>query len=226
MYYAIKQQQVFARPGLHMNVLIYVLIGNAFYFSALDAGIRLLSTLPASVAIDSRLLVFVLSGYVSLLVNLYWTGTRTKASSYFKSVCAFTDTIVTTIDYTKQPNTNNILESLHNAVNAIGQYSFAWASKNTKFGITKQAMEDIFNQRGYDGKYLLSVHKKQTIAIMRLAILQSLQEERDNENGCLHRVDMMCWQGIKNDLQEMSGAAMSLMSCVSSNKLPFAYFHL
>lgn len=216
---------VFARPGFHAAVWLYVAIGNAFYFSALQAGDLLLTTLPTSVAIDSRLLVFVLTGYVTFLVNLYWAGTRTKASGYLQGASAFAATVAAAVDRSK-PRAAETLAALHGAINAVGHYAFAWASRTTRFGISDSAMADTFNDRGYDGRYLLSLHKKQTVEVVRRAVMQTLHQERVAEDGCLRQIDAPCWEGLKRDLFTISGSAMSLISCVSSNKLPFAYFQL
>jgi hypothetical protein len=101
------------------------------------------------------------------------------------------------------------------------------ASAKTKFRLSKEEIAGIFEDRDLDSEYLLSTgDKKETVSILRRGMIQTLHQEWQCEDGCCRSLDAHRWEGLLQHLQTMSGSAMSLISSVSSNKLPFAYVHL
>ena len=82
-----------------------------------------------------------------------------------------------------------------------------------------------FDSNGLNGSYLMSApHKKHPISMLRLSLLSTIEEERrEKDGGCLYALDTILREGIRRDVEAFAGACMSVMSCVSSNKIPFAY---
>jgi hypothetical protein len=217
---------VFARPAIHIAVFSYMAMGNIAFFLHVLRGANAWEPFGLGLSgLDAKFLAFVVSAFMTTIITRYHTATREKAAGYFRGTESFVNTISTVIDY-KAPRAKETLISLHNATNAMGYYAFALASARTKFRKSKEKICDIFEDRDLDGDYLLSVHKKETVSILRRGMIQTLHEEWQCEDGCLRGLDAYRWEGLLKHLQTMSGSAMSLISCVSSNKLPFAYIHL
>ncbi len=136
------------------------------------------------------------------------------------------DGISVSVDY-RSPRAKAFLNDLYGALRATAHYALAHGSANTKFKLKKDELRAIFDDHGYDGKYMTSHQKKQTVTVMRLAILRSLEEEKDASESCLKKsYNNFREENIRQSLTQFAAGAMSTISCVSSNKLPFAYVHL
>src|SRR6056300_1492614 len=96
------------------------------------------------------------------------------------------DGISISVDY-NSPRATTFLNDLYGATRATAHYALAHASANTKFKLEKDQLIAIFDDHGYNGKYMTSHQKKQTVTIMRLAILSSLEEEKDASESCLKK---------------------------------------
>jgi hypothetical protein len=219
---------IFARPTLHFTVMIYILLGNSVYFLTyyLDDGYSKLAFISVRYTLVNRLLVFALAAYGVYVVRVYYEGTRTKLAALISNMSSFADTLTITMDY-DSPRAKEFLMSLHGAVTLIAEYAFACALANTKLKLSQEEMTDLFEKRGYDHGTLLSVHKKQTITLLWQGILQTLKKEQEQgQDGCLKELDSFRWEGLRHDLCPFLGGAMSVISCVSSSKIPFAYLQL
>ncbi|KAL7535410.1 hypothetical protein ACHAWF_005168 [Thalassiosira exigua] len=223
---------VLARPGLHLSVLGYLLAANFVfwneffptYYEVVDDDNGLATAYLQSWS--SRLMVFVLTGYLFRLVQYYWVNVRIKAAGLLRGTSKVVNMISIHIDY-DHPRAEELLSSLHGAVNLIGHYSFAVTSKNTKFRLSEKEMAELFHSRGYESEHLLSLHPKAAINKLHWGILQTITKERNMaEKGCISRLGEIAWIQLTGDMAQMSGDAMSVMSCTSSNKLPFALSHL
>jgi hypothetical protein len=144
----------------------------------------------------------------------------------------------------QQHNGIEFSNRIHHALTAICHYALHQASSNTKFRLTQEEMEDIiFDERNLDGSNLLKLgHKKAPIQALKLAIMKSVKDEANHTNKSKNRNNSneSDGNGIKCDdggcvssewfdsdtLEELGGASMSVVSCVSSTKLPFAYNQL
>ena len=83
----------------------------------------------------------------------------------------------------------------------------------------------MFEEHGYEAEPLLKLHVKNTINKLHWGILQSIKKERMS-GGCMESMNGVEHVQLLESISLMSGGAMSTMSCTSSNKLPFALFHL
>jgi hypothetical protein len=156
---------------------------------------------------------------------MYYKDVRKKASEMIKGLDGFVDGISISVDY-ESPRAAEFLNELYGAVHATSHFALALASENTRFKLSKDEIQAIFDDNGYDGNYLLSFQKKQTVTIMRVAIQRSLKEEKESSNSCLKDYNEFREEQIWQDLRQFASGAMSVTSCVSSNKLPFAYVQL
>ena len=172
----------------------------------------------------SRLMVFVLTGFMFRLVTAYWIGTRLKCAQLLIGTSKVVDVLTTSIDY-DNPRAEEFLPSLWGAIHLIGHYAFTISSKNTKFKLSKKEVVYMFEEHGYEAEPLLKLHVKNTINKLHWGILQSIKKER-MFGGCMESMDGVEYVQLLESMALMSGGAMSTMSCTSSNKLPFALFHL
>ena len=135
------------------------------------------------------------------------------------------DLMCVSVDY-DNPRAEEFLQSTWGAINLIGHYALAVSSKNTKFKLSKEQMVQLIEERGFEAEPLLKLHVKIAINMLHRGLLQTIKMERTKENGCMVNMSDHEWTKLLDDLTFMSGGAMSVMSCTSSNKFPFALFHL
>ena len=231
---------VFTRPLFHLSVWMYIAFGNAAYFMAYF-DFKLGTTTVSEViqkqyrtnslenvnSVVLRLLTWILAAFVGQVTNAYYTYVRAKASTMIEGMSAFVDGISISVDY-KHPRSTAFLNDLHGSVRSLSYYALALASTNTRFKLTKTELRALFDDNGYDGEFMLSHPKKQTITVMRLALLRSLEEEKEASDSCFKKESYNNFreENIRQSVTQFAGGAMSTISCVSSNKLPFAYVHL
>lgn len=220
---------ILARPRFHFTVLGYLLVSNLVFWNEYFANYELIdddNALGAGYVQSwaSRLMVFVLTGFMFRLVTAYWVGTRLKAAKLLIGTSKVVDVLTATIDY-DNPRAEEFLPLLWGAIHLIGHYSFTVSSKNTKYKLSKKEVADMFKEHGYEAEPLLKLHVKNTINKLHWGILQSVKKER-MPGGCLESMDSVEHVQLLESMALMSGGAMSTMSCTSSNKLPFALFHL
>ena len=162
---------------------------------------------------------------IFFIIVCYYKEVRSKASGMMRGLDSFVGGISVAVDYSS-PRAVNFLNDLYGAVSAAAHYALSLAGANTKFKLSKDGIKAIFDDNGYDGNYLLSLPKKQTVTVIRLAVLQSLKEEKLASDSCLTDYNEFREEAIRKDLTGFAAEAMSVISCVSSNKLPFAYVQL
>ncbi|KAL7527894.1 LOW QUALITY PROTEIN: hypothetical protein ACHAWF_005804 [Thalassiosira exigua] len=179
-------------------------------------------TMEKAGAFVTRLLTWLLASFVAQVVVIYYMNVRVKACEMIQGLSSFVDILSVIVDY-KSPRSTELLNDLYGSVRAIAHYAFAHAAANTQFRLSRDEIQAIFDENGYDGKYMLSHHKKQTVKIMCLAILRSIEEEMESEQSCIKNYCPPRQEGLRADLRNFSVGAMSVISCVSSNKLPYAY---
>jgi len=219
------KSSIFSRRGYHVKVFVYLIWGVFAFFA--NFAMSFDHDFKAS-GLSGRLLTFMLSSYVSILVNVYWINVRKKSRNMLYGLSNSVDTLVTVIDY-DHPNANRLLRSIHGAMTAIGQYSIAIASKMGKFKLSKQQTIAMFKDRGLDGEYLTKLPPKQAMHVLRLAILQEINDERYKRNdeshggSCLHRITPEDFIELRKQMNAYSGWASSTSSSVSSSKLPYCY---
>jgi hypothetical protein len=226
---------VFTRLGFHITVWMYIALFNIFYFVTYhksqkfgyNEGSRtsLSKTLSGMDSFAIRLLTWLLAGFVSQVVFSYYVAVRVKASDMIQGLDSFVDGIIISVDY-NSPRAKAFLNDLYGAVRATAYYALAYASENTKFRLPNDRLQDIFDENGYDGEFLTSYPKKQTVTVVRQALLLSLEEEKEASESCLQRYNNFREENIRQSITLFAAGAMSTISCVSSNKLPFAYVHL
>lgn len=224
---------VFTRPGFHISVWMYIVLSNVFYFliyyrgRGLEYGIKDLEVMEAMDSFSLRLLTWLLAGYITQIVMEYYVMVRSTASEMIQGLDSFVDGISISVDY-NSPRATTFLNDLYGAVRATAYYALACASENTKFKLSNDKLQAIFDENGYDGKLMTSYPKKQTVTVMRQALLHSLEEEKEASDSCLkqNRYNKFREENIRQSISQFSTGAMSTISCVSGNKLPFAYVHL
>lgn len=262
---------VFARWDIHLHMLGFLAFGNAIYFAKHRADLPLLSESEQAIigqneeALDNaakffqRLLTWTLASYVMLNIQTYYVRVKSKVGAMLKAVSNVVSIFLVIIDYDQE---DGIVFShrMHDALTAMCYYALHLAAQNTKFRLTAEEMEGIFNERNLDGSKLLNykgkhTYKKVPIQVLKLAIMKSVQDEvhhtrmttasnnnsnKKNSNdkddseshggggGCLSSVwfDSQARSDLRIAVEELSGAAMSVSSCVSNSKLPFAYNQL
>ena len=157
----------------------------------------------------------------------YYVNVRSKASTMIRGLNRFVEGISISVDY-NSPRATAFLNDLYGAVRATAHYALAYASENTKFKLPNEKLQAIFDENGYDGELMTSYPKKQTVTVMRQALLHSLEEEKEAREGCLqkNRYNQFREENIRQSVSEFAEGAMSTISCVSSNKMPFAYVQL
>ena len=226
---------VFTRLGFHISVWLYIALANIAYFLvffggkkgvAVDEEIRITDAMEKVDSFAIRLLTWLLAGFIGHVVTAYYINVRKKASEMIQGLVHLVDGISVSVDYSS-PRASAFLNDLYGALRATAHYALAHGSANTKFKLKKDELRAIFDDHGYDGKYMTSHQKKQTVTVMRLAILRSLEEEKDASESCLKKsYNNFREENIRQSLTQFAAGAMSTISCVSSNKLPFAYVHL
>ena len=220
---------VLARPRFHLTVLGYLLTLNLVFWNEYFSNYILFDEPPTMATAyvtswASRLMVFVLTGFMFRLVTAYWIGTRLKAAQLLIGTSKVIDVLITSIDY-DNPRAEEFLPSLWGAIHLIGHYAFTISSKNTKYKLSEKEVVDMFEEHGYEAEPLLKLHVKNTINKLHWGILQSIKKERMS-GGCMESMNGVEHVQLLESISLMSGGAMSTMSCTSSNKLPFALFHL
>jgi hypothetical protein len=83
---------------------------------------------PNELSIANRMMTFVLSSYVVLMVKTYHVGVRSKSRSMMYGASRAVDTLCMTINY-DHPRADQFLKTAHGAMTAIGQYALIIASK-------------------------------------------------------------------------------------------------
>ncbi len=182
-----------------------------------------------------RLLTWLMAGFVGNVVMVYYFQVTSKVSEMIKGLDAFVDGISISIDY-NSPRAAAFLNDLYGAVMAIAHYALARASANTKFKLQKDELLAIFDDHGYDGEVMISYTKKgaiasgysHDIAVMRRALLRSIEEEKEASESCLKKSyhSPPREENIRQSLTQFVVGASKTMGAVSCNKLPFAYVHL
>lgn len=235
---------VFAQPGLHISVWLMIGICNLFYFlvrqatgnsaenlmlSVLDVewSTREVNVISDSISFLQRLLTWLLTGYVTAIVTMYYRGAKTKGGTMFAGMSQFVNNITVVVNH-DCAGADQFMTDLWGAVNGMGHYALARAASNTKFKLSKEEMEHIFDERGLDGKYLLSLDSKDTAATVYGAIIRTLEEEFEKDGrGCLKKTfDSDRFVKATTDLGGLLQGTLQVISSMSSNKLPFAYHHL
>ena len=229
---------VFMRPAFHISVWMYIVLGNIFYFVIYYRGAdsphvqdlalaNLADSLEFLDTFSLRLLTWLLAGFISHVIFQYYVSVRRKASDMINGLDAFVDGISISVDY-NSPRAIAFLNDLYGAVKATAYYAFAYASENTKFRLSNDELQAIFDDNGYNGEHMTSYPKKQTITVMRQALLHSLEEEKEASESCLkkNRYNQFREENIRQSISQFAAGAMSTVSCVSSNKIPFAYVQL
>ncbi|KAL7524077.1 hypothetical protein ACHAWF_000812 [Thalassiosira exigua] len=174
---------VFGKPGLHISVFILTVCGNVAYFLAFrstrkyhseinDAQIFGYSMIE-SVDFYQRILTWLLSGYVVIIVQQYYRGAKEKGGLMFSSMAAIVGNISVVIN-DQCDGAEEFTESLWGALTSMGHYALAHAASNTKFNVSKDELRSIFDSRGLDGEYLLSFQKKETAALIYNGMMASL----------------------------------------------------
>ena len=228
---------VFTRLGFHISVWLYIALANIAYFLVFFGGTKGAAndqekrrSTDGMEEVDSfalRLLTWLLAGYIGVVVTAYYINVRSKASEMIQGLVHFVDGISISVDY-DSPRAKAFLNDLYGALRATAHYALGRAAANTKFKLQKEELQAIFDDNGYDGKYLLLHQKKFAITLMRRAILRSLEEEREAIGSCFkkfYRNNVLKEENVVTALQRFANGAMRTMSN-SSSKLPFAYVHL
>ena len=232
---------VFTRLGFHISVWLYIALANTAYFLVFFDGIKAKSVtldlmevslsnsiLTKADEFSIRLLSWLLAGFVGNVVMAYYVKVRSNADEMMMGLDDFVDRISVSVDY-NSPRATAFLGDLYGAVRAITHYALGHAAANTKFKLQKDELQAIFDDNGYDGKYLLLYRKKFAITVMRRAILRSLEEEKEAIGSCFkkcYRNNVLREDNVVRALQRFANSAMRTMSNSSSNKLPFAYVQL
>ena len=89
---------VLARPGFHLQVFIYLAIANLVFWNEYFAGYQFVDDDNAIAAgyIESwasRLMVFVLTGFMFRLVSAYWVDARKKAGQLLRGMAKVMDNL-------------------------------------------------------------------------------------------------------------------------------------
>ncbi|EJK65265.1 hypothetical protein THAOC_13895 [Thalassiosira oceanica] len=228
---------VFAQPGIHISVLLLTTVCNFAYFSLRmackrmatddidwDGEIAIINDLNDSIILLQRLMTWLVAGYVAFIVNQYYRGAKEKGGLMFSGLTQFVAGITPCINR-DHPEAEEFQEILWSAVNAMGYYALAQASKNTKFRLSKDELHEIFESRGMDSDYLLSLAEKETVTAIFNGIMKTLHEEmKKGSNGCLDSsFDSHRFVKVSMDLESLQEGSLRVISSMSANKLPYAY---
>lgn len=235
---------VFAQSGIHISVLLLTVVCNLVYFTMRFAAERAaemnglnsdevvwtsreIAIINDSISLLQRLMTWLVTGYVALIVNQYYRGAKEKGGLMFSSLARFVAGITPCISR-DHPEAEEFREILWSAVNAMGYYALAQASKTTKFRLNKDELHDIFESRGMDSDYLLSLAEKETVTAIFNGIMKTLHEEmKKGPNGCLDSsFDSNRFVKVSLDLESLQEGSLRVVSSMSANKLPYAYHHL
>merc|ERR1711865_1160400 len=128
-----------------------------------------------------RLLTWTLASYVMINIQTYYVKVRSKVGAMLKAMGNVVSIFLVIIDYDQE---DGIVFShrIHDALKAMCYYALHLAAQNTKFRLTAEEMEGIFNERNVDGPKLLNykgkhTYKKVPIQVLKLAIMKSVQDE-------------------------------------------------
>mmetsp|Transcript_4622 Transcript_4622/g.10283 ORF Transcript_4622/g.10283 Transcript_4622/m.10283 type:complete len:378 (-) Transcript_4622:3008-4141(-) len=226
------KSSVFNRIGFHLKCWLYIGVGLVAFFvehELLDTYTDPSDKLPNIKAKEGvvrtclTLISFVLSAYISLIVQTYWVGARQKARVMTYACSDAVDIISVTLDYSHQ-NANALLNDLHGSLTLIGLYSLAIASRKSRFKLSRDQKKVLFEDRGLDAEYMLSLSPRQCVHVLRWAILQSIRNEKNE--GCFQAMSPNDWSTVRNSLQKYCEKAFETQTALESSKLPFAYFQL
>ena len=184
---------------------------------------REIAIMNDSITLLQRLMTWLVTGYVAMIVNQYYRGAKEKGGLMFSSLARFVAGINPCINH-DHPEAEEFQEILWSAVNAMGHYALAQASKNTKFRLSKEELHEIFESRGMDSDYLLSLAEKETVTAIFNGIIKTLHEEmKKGPEGCLDAFDSHLFVKVSLDLESLQEGSLRVVSSMSANKLPFAY---
>ena len=80
-----------------------------------------------------------------------------------------------------------LMFKMYTALSTIGKFALYCSASNTNKKLTEEKIEQLFIDAGYDATYVCgNRHRKDTISIMKLAILQSLRQEAAARNNNYH----------------------------------------
>ena len=189
-----------------------------------DGEIAIMEDLNDSIVLLQRLMTWLVAGYVAFIVNQYYRGAKEKGGLMFSSMARFVAGITPYINR-DHPEAEEFQEILWSAVNSMGYYALAQASKNTKFRLSKDEVHEIFVSRGMDSDYLLSLAEKETVTAIFNGLMKTLHDEMaKGPDSCLDSsFDSHRFVKVSMDLESLQEGCLRVVSSMSANKLPYAY---
>lgn len=179
------------------------------------------------VSFSTRLLTFVLSAYVLQIMGAYFKGAKDKARRMNYAFSKVVDILSVTLNY-QHRNSASCMSELHRSLCSIGHYGLTVVATSTAPPESKDkvmaARRQVFAQRGLNSDHLAHLPPKQALHVLRLAILQTISEERTG--GCLSNMTAEDFVELRSRLNDYCGGASQVSASMSSNKLPFAYVNL
>ncbi|KAL7492512.1 hypothetical protein ACHAWT_003924 [Skeletonema menzelii] len=247
---------VFHRFGLHVRAWLYVAFGQVVYFQWLNQALKykvetgdeakfyndLLSVNRGNV---SFLLAWLLAAFLGKAYELYYVQAKNKSYEVvgrLKSLAMNIASCVNENDPSLYVKASLFKTKARNAIEAAALYSLACSVascqnnvKTQNEDVLKMKSEEIFNERGYDGKTLLSMHQVDAIDCLMTALCRTIMEETEPSKPTLQgekrgvlsiRIDGNRMEGMMRNIQEFQNACTGLMYMMSPGKISFAYAHL
>jgi len=167
-----------------------------------------------------------LSAYLIQIVSTYFKGVRDKARRMNYGLSKVVDILSVTLDY-QHENSENCRSELYRALTSIGHYGLTVVSTITPHKSHDEvtaARREVFRKRGLNHHLLTSLPPKQALHVVRLAILQTISEER--KDGCLLDITTEDFVDLRSRLNDYCGGASQVSSSITSSKLPYSYVNL
>ncbi|EJK61038.1 hypothetical protein THAOC_18531, partial [Thalassiosira oceanica] len=142
---SVVARTMFNRIGFHLKCWLYIGVGLVAFFvehELLDTYTDPSDKLPNIKAKE---------GVVRTCLSA-----RQKARAMTYACSSVVDIISVTLDYSHQ-NANALLNDLHGSLTLIGLYSLAIASRKSRFKLSRDQKKVLFEDRGLDAEYMLSL---------------------------------------------------------------------
>lgn len=246
---------VFHRFGLNVRVWLYVAFGQAVYFvwlsealeykKSVEVGKFYNDLLNVNRGYISFLIAWLLATFLGKVYDLYYVDAKSKAynvAGKLKQLAMSIAIGVNESDPSLYEKAGLFKTKVGNAMEAVALYSLACSVascqdnvKTQNKDILKRTSEGIFNERGYDGKTLLSMGQVNAIDCLITALCRTITEETEplkptlqgEKRGVLSiRIDGNRMEGMMRDIEDFRNACIGLSYSMSLGKISFAYSQL
>jgi hypothetical protein len=224
---------VFARVGLHVQVLAYLVAGNVAFFvltSMYEKGTDYKEDLlPSqagwvtdSVSWGRSLVTFLAGGYASLAINLYFASAQNIGTNLIKTV----DSIVAQFDAASNyanDQTQELALQLYDSIIVMVSFAFAVVMRGKKYELSGEEERDIFKDHGFDVDTLDLKHPIHAINTLKHATIGTIVDEMRKENPC---IDASAQGPLVQGLLDLATHSTELLPTANAKKMPYSYVSL